>query len=74
MHETISDSPTVRAVSPLVVSPSKAMVILDCGRTKLYEMLNAKELESYLDGKSRKITVASIQAHIQQKLQQKEAN
>jgi hypothetical protein len=58
---------------PLVVSPSKAMAMLDCGRTRLYQLLNAKELESYRDGKSRKITVASIQARIYRLLQQSEA-
>jgi hypothetical protein len=46
------------------------MAMLDCGRTRLYELLNAKELESYRDGKSRKITVASIQARIRRMLQQ----
>jgi hypothetical protein len=55
---------------PLVVSPAKAMAMLDCGRTRLYELLNAKELESYRDGKSRKITVSSIQARIRRMLQQ----
>jgi hypothetical protein len=73
MHTMTSESPTARAEFPLVVSPSKAMAMLDCGRTHLYKMLNTKQLESYLDGKSRKITVASIQAHIQRKLQQNEA-
>jgi hypothetical protein len=58
---------------PLVVSPIKAMRMLDCGRTRLYELLNANELESYLDGKSRKITVSSILERIRRKLQQSEA-
>jgi hypothetical protein len=57
---------------PLVVSPSKAMAMLDCGRTRLYQLLNAKELESYRDGKSRKITVSSILDRIRRKLQQSE--
>ena len=48
---------------PLVVSPTKAMRMLDCGRTRLYELLSNGELELYLDGKSRKITVASILSH-----------
>ena len=55
---------------PLVVSPAKAMSMLDCGRTRLYELINAKELESYLDGKARKITVASIHARIDRKLKE----
>ena len=70
MHVTTSEFPTARSALPLVVSPSKAMVMLDCGRTRLYELLNTKELESYRDGKSRKITVSSIQARIRRMLQQ----
>jgi hypothetical protein len=49
------------------------MIMLDCGRTRLYELLNANELESYRDGKSRKITVSSILERIRRKLQQTEA-
>jgi hypothetical protein len=37
--------------------------MLDCGNTRLYELLKT-ELESYLDGRSRKIVVASIHRHI----------
>ena len=59
--------------TPQVVSPSKAMTMLDCGRTYLYQMLAAGELESYRDGKSRKITVASIYARIRRKLQKNKA-
>jgi hypothetical protein len=58
---------------PLVVSPSKAMRMLDCGRTYLYELLSAGELESFLDGKSRKITVASIRARVERKLKEAQA-
>jgi hypothetical protein len=52
----------------LVVSPRRAKKMLDCGHTKLYEMLDAGELESFKDGKSRKITVASIRARVDRKL------
>jgi hypothetical protein len=48
----------------LVVSPRRAKHMLDCGNTRLYELLNANELESFLDGRSRKITVSSIKAYI----------
>jgi hypothetical protein len=58
---------------PLVVSPTKAMRMLDCGRTRLYQLLNAGELQSYRDGKARKITVSSIQARIRRMLQQSKA-
>jgi len=48
----------------LVVSPRRARYMLDCGNTRLYELLKNNELESYLDGRSRKIIVASIHRFI----------
>jgi hypothetical protein len=56
---------------PLVVSPARAQVMLDMGHTRFYEILN--ELESYLEGKSRKITVSSIKARITRKLAESRA-
>src|SRR5262249_24603154 len=52
----------------LVVSPRRARYMLDCGNTRLYELLNSNELESYLDGRSRKIIVASIYQLIARRL------
>lgn len=52
----------------LVVSPHRAERMLDIGHSRLYELLSAGEFESYKDGKSRKITVASIRARIARKL------
>jgi hypothetical protein len=54
----------------LVVSPRRAMFMLDCGRTRLYEVIGQGELDSYLDGRSRKITVESIHRYIERRLQQ----
>jgi hypothetical protein len=53
----------------LVVSPRRARYLLDCGNTRLYELLKNKELDSYLDGRSRKITVASIHRHVARRLE-----
>jgi hypothetical protein len=50
--------------APLVVKPSTAWRMLACGNTRGYELLAAGELESFKDGRSRKITVASIKAFI----------
>ena len=44
----------------IVVSPKRAMELLDCGQTRLYELLASGELESFKDGSSRKITLRSI--------------
>jgi hypothetical protein len=53
---------------PLVVKPKTAWRLLACSNTKGYELLAAGELESFLDGRSRKITVASIRALIARRL------
>jgi excisionase family DNA binding protein len=53
---------------PLVVRPKTACRMLSCGHSQLYELLNAGELESYLEGAARKITTASIHAYHERKL------
>jgi excisionase family DNA binding protein len=55
-------------VEPLVVKPRIAWILLGCSNTKGYELLAAGELESFKDGKSRKITVASIHRYIAQRV------
>jgi hypothetical protein len=52
----------------LVVSPRHARYLLDVGNTRLYELLAANELDSFLDGRSRKITVESIHRYISRRL------
>jgi hypothetical protein len=42
--------------------------MLACGNTRLYELLTSRELESFLDGRSRKITVESIRGYITRRL------
>jgi excisionase family DNA binding protein len=53
---------------PIVVSPAKACQLLDCGMTRIYALLAAGELQSYLDGRSRKITVDSIHDFVERRL------
>ena len=48
----------------LVVKPKIACHMLGCGNTRLYELLAAHELQSFLDGRSRKITVESIRNYV----------
>ncbi len=52
----------------LVVSPRRARHLLDTGNPRLYELLATGELESYLDGRSRKITLESIHRYVQRRL------
>jgi hypothetical protein len=54
---------------PLIVKPKTAWKMLACSNTRGYELLNAGELESFLDGRSRKITVDSIHRYIASRLQ-----
>jgi hypothetical protein len=57
-------------IEPLLVKPKTAWKLLGCGNTRGYELLAAGELESFLDGSSRKITTASIRRYIERQLAQ----
>jgi hypothetical protein len=58
----------------LVVKPKTAWEMLSCSNAHGYHLLNSGELESFHDGRSRKITVASIKALIERKLAESRAN
>jgi excisionase family DNA binding protein len=65
----MADRPAeVDDLDPLVVKPKVAWKMLACSNTKGYELLAAGELESYREGRSRKITVASIKALVARRL------
>jgi hypothetical protein len=53
---------------PLVVSPKTAGAMLGYGLTRIYALMKAGELESYLDGGARRITVNSIKDFVERKL------
>jgi excisionase family DNA binding protein len=61
-------NPATRDVEPLVVKPKAACSLLGCGLTRLYQLIAAGELDSFRDGRSRKIIVASIQRYIERQL------
>jgi excisionase family DNA binding protein len=50
---------------PLLVRPKVACRLLSVGETRLYEMMNSGELESFRDGGARRITTRSIHAYIE---------
>lgn len=58
------------AIDPdqLVATPNQAMKALVVGRSTLYSLINAGELESYTEGRSRRILVSSIHAYIERRL------
>jgi len=49
---------------PLAVAPKQACRLLGIGNTRLYQLIAANEVESYLDGRARRITMRSIHARI----------
>ena len=53
---------------PLVHRPKSAARALQQGLTKVYELMNTGELESFRDGGSRFITTRSIHAYIERQL------
>ena len=59
----------VEALTALAVPPRVAAQMLGYGLTHLYKLLNAGELESYLDGGARRVLVSSITGYIERKLE-----
>jgi hypothetical protein len=57
-----------KSLEPLLVRPRDAWRMLGVGNTRGYQLLKAGELETFKDGRSRKITVASMRAYIARKL------
>jgi excisionase family DNA binding protein len=55
-------------VQPLVVRPRVAWRLLGCGNAYGYRLIAAGELESYRDGRARKITIRSIRHYIERRL------
>lgn len=61
-------NPQAAHFESLVVKPKIAWKMLGCGNTRGYELIAAGELESYKEGRSRKITVESIRRYIARRL------
>ena len=53
---------------PLAVSAKEAARLLSLSLSKLYELLRNNELQSYADGNSRRVTMASIYGYVDRKL------
>ena len=58
----------VETVGPLVVSTAEAQRLGGWRKTKLFNLIAASELESFLDGGVRRITMRSILARINRKV------
>jgi hypothetical protein len=58
-----------KVVRPFIVRPAVARKLLgNIGPAKLWELINSGELDSFLDGRSRFITMESIDRRIARKL------
>jgi excisionase family DNA binding protein len=51
----------------LATNVDDACYQLDVGRDRLYDLLKRGEIESYLDGQSRKIVVSSMEEYVAKK-------
>jgi excisionase family DNA binding protein len=52
-----------------ITNVARACEALDCSRDRLYDLLKSGEIESFLDGRSRKIVVASLDAYIARRVE-----
>ena len=58
----------IRAGEALVLTPTQAQTALQCGPTRLWELINTGEVESFLDGNRRRITARSVRDYVNRKL------
>jgi hypothetical protein len=61
------------SVEVLAVAPRIAKRMLGCGTTRLYDLLNRGELQSFRDGKARRIVVASLRDYVSRRLAAEQA-
>jgi excisionase family DNA binding protein len=64
IHQGITGRKGGSDLEPLSVSPRHACMLLGIGNTRLYELIGAGELESYHEGRARRITMRSIRERI----------
>jgi hypothetical protein len=55
---------TDEGLRPLVTGVAGGCYILDCGRDRLYELIRSGVIESYLEGRARKVVIASLYAYV----------
>ena len=56
-------------IEPIAIPPKDAFAAIGVGVTKGYELLNAKELDSFVIGRARRVTTASIRAYVERQIQ-----
>ena len=61
-------NPPANEGRPIVASVNETMAALKIGRAKTYELINSGQLQSYVEGTSRKITWSSIHDYVERRL------
>jgi excisionase family DNA binding protein len=56
------------STAPLAVPPREAARLLSVSLSKIYTLMRTGQLDSFMDGGSRRITMSSIYAHIERGL------
>jgi hypothetical protein len=60
--------PHLGEIEAFALPPKKAAPSIGVGMTRLYELINSGEIESYTDGKARKVVVASLKAYVERQI------
>jgi excisionase family DNA binding protein len=63
-HPGITGRKAGDELEPLAVSPRQACLLLGVGNTRLYELIRNRELDSYQEGRARRITLESIRRRV----------
>jgi excisionase family DNA binding protein len=58
----VSEKSDSEEIEPLALSPRGTAISLNCSIDRVYQLIRAGELDAYKDGRSTKITMASIKA------------
>jgi len=64
---------TDESIKPLVTGMTGACTLLDCSPDQIYGLIYNGELDSYLEGTRRKVTINSIERLIERRLAAKGA-
>ena len=55
-------------VEAIAITPRQACRLLAIGNTRLYQLISKGELQTYLDGRARRVVLASIHRYVTQRL------
>lgn len=55
-------------MKPIAIPPKPAFDMIGVGVTKGYELINSGELETFKIGRATRITVSSIEAYVERRL------